>query len=315
MMADKMNINNPSDLLLFDSQLLSKRCNVPINQVQEIQQHLSSLQAPNPFFGIKKQLQLTTLTPEIDDLFGGGLYTNHIYEVYGEAGTGKSSFCLSLCFSAQLPIEYGGLDGESLIISTSGRLSIRRLSQIFNKFKQDYNIDTDILDWLDQIHSIHIRDQETQSFLLKYHIPNFIRNNNIKLLIIDSVTSNFRGLEEGGSNDIFKRSELIYELGLGLSKLAYENNMTIVLVNEVVSNFKPSLYVSGLGQGSIQQCDTNNDENIPALGVPLSSIVNTRVKFEKFKERRRMQVVFSPYCAPNSLEFDITENGLYVEQA
>ena len=44
--------------------------------------------------------RLATKCTEVDDLFGGGVIPEAVYEVYGEFGSGKTQFCLSLTAEA-----------------------------------------------------------------------------------------------------------------------------------------------------------------------------------------------------------------------
>jgi len=39
----------------------------------------------------------------LDRCLGGGLTNNGVIEIAGEAGSGKTQFCLQLCFQVSLP--------------------------------------------------------------------------------------------------------------------------------------------------------------------------------------------------------------------
>ena len=64
--------------------------------------------------------KVSTCTDALDELFGGGVETQAVTEVYGEFGSGKTQLCHTLCVSVQKPKEEGGLDGNVLYIDTEG---------------------------------------------------------------------------------------------------------------------------------------------------------------------------------------------------
>ena len=262
---NKLELDNPRALLLIDATQLSRITAIPLERIHKL---LSNIQIhPIPFFYLKQQSKLTTMNDKIDSFFNGGLLTNHIYEIYGESGTGKSQFTLLLLLSCQLPLEYGGLNSDALVINTSNRICTVRLSQLItNNASFGFTKDN-----LDRIHVLNCRDQETLQFLLKYHIPNFIKQNNIRLLVLDSITSNFRGMQE--EMNVMEKSIAIYEMGDLLKKMASEFDMVVVVVNEVVANFCKPVYISGLGQGALyESCIYSNDLN---SSKNITSILNT----------------------------------------
>jgi len=68
----------------------------------------------DPFYTNKLSLGC----PIIDQLFKGGLPRRGIIEITGEAGSGKSNFCLQACLQTQLKEQNGGWNGGALYIST-----------------------------------------------------------------------------------------------------------------------------------------------------------------------------------------------------
>ena len=75
-----------------------------------------------------KRLQLKC--KPLDDLLGGGLESNTIIEIYGEAGAGKTNICL------QAAREYASLGGKVAYIDSDGK-SIERLRQICEEYNYD----------------------------------------------------------------------------------------------------------------------------------------------------------------------------------
>lgn len=56
-----------------------------------------------------KWKRVTSGCGAVDEILGNGLSTVGITEICGEAGSGKSQFCLQLSLAVQLPVHLGGL--------------------------------------------------------------------------------------------------------------------------------------------------------------------------------------------------------------
>ncbi|CAM9314337.1 unnamed protein product, partial [Chrysoparadoxa australica] len=75
----------------------------------------------------------------LDHVFGGGLITQGITEVTGEAGSGKTQLCLQLALQAQLSPHQGGLGGKSCVLSCGeGDFPSKRLSQLAQHYHSKY---------------------------------------------------------------------------------------------------------------------------------------------------------------------------------
>jgi RecA/RadA recombinase len=289
-------------ILFYSPEELTKKYQIPVTKAREMVVFLSDRLVQPVELQWK---ELSTGITKLDEFFGGGLPIGQVIEIYGDSGSGKSTFAMQLCYQVQLPIEQGGLEGGALYISTSGRFSIRRLERLLPNSTE----------FMDHIHILHIRDLETQLHLLKYQIPLFIQRHNIKLLVIDSIAPNFRGMEEGGSEDVIKRAGYIYETGQVLAELASKCSMVVLLLNEVSAQFSNTKYVSGFGQGRIQETGQSEWEKstiTPALGNALSVCVNMRVRFEKVGERKKMTLVFSPSASNSTIEYAIEQSGIVI---
>src|SRR3712207_5173013 len=78
----------------------------------------------------KSLLRCSTGAKSLDELLLGGIETQAITEFYGEFGSGKSQICHTLCVTAQLPVEQGGLGGGAILIDTEGTFRPERVDQI-----------------------------------------------------------------------------------------------------------------------------------------------------------------------------------------
>lgn len=104
---------------------------------------------------------------------------------------------------------------------------------------------------LANILAINAMDLETQDHILNYQIPVALANYNVSLVIIDSITSNYRA--ELASNSILAistRSSELAKLGQMLRNLAANENIAIVLANQVSDRFEP---VEGIGPDPAQR--------------------------------------------------------------
>ncbi|MEM4573781.1 MAG: helix-hairpin-helix domain-containing protein, partial [Candidatus Caldarchaeum sp.] len=101
-------------LLLIESGFLDKEF-VPATEVLERR---------------KSMQKLTTASKALDTMLGGGVETQAITELIGEYGSGKTQICHTLCVTAQLPREQGGLDGAAIYIDTEATFRPERIIQI-----------------------------------------------------------------------------------------------------------------------------------------------------------------------------------------
>ncbi|KAJ5135659.1 DNA recombination and repair protein Rad51 C-terminal [Penicillium bovifimosum] len=182
---------------------------------------------------------ISTLDPAMDALLGGGIPTRYVTEVTGESGSGKTQFLLSLCLAVQLPKPHG-LQRRAIYISTEHPLSTTRLSQLLECHPVLSALPAEQAPSLQDILSINAMDLESQDHILNIHLPIAIERYNIGLVIVDSITSNYRA--ELSSNNMqarIKRSTQIAKLGHFLRNLAVNKDIAIVLANQVSDRFEP----------------------------------------------------------------------------
>jgi DNA repair protein RAD57 len=94
-------------------------------------------------------------------------------------------------------------------------------------------------------------DLEAQDHILNYQLPVALANYNVSLVIIDSITSNYRA--EHSSNNILAistRSTELAKLGQMLRNLAAKENIAVVLANQVSDRFEPA---EGIGADPAQR--------------------------------------------------------------
>ncbi|HEX9612779.1 MAG TPA: DNA repair and recombination protein RadA, partial [Candidatus Bathyarchaeia archaeon] len=130
--------------------------------------------------------RLSFASTNLDKLLGNGLETQAITEFVGEFGAGKSQICMKLSVNVQLPVKDGGLEGKALFIDTEGTFAAQRVYQMAQAMGHDAD---KILDGI-----IYSRVYNSDHQILTVdHAFKICQEENIKLLVVDSILSHFRG--------------------------------------------------------------------------------------------------------------------------
>lgn len=207
---------------------------------------------------------ISTLDETLDDALGGGVPTGCITEITGESGVGKTQFLLTLLLSTQLPPPYG-LGRSALYLSTEAGLSTTRLADILKFHPLLKDMEEADKPSLDRIISTVTPDLESQDHILQFQVPVEVARRNIGLIVLDSVTANYRAeYERGGSSgaggfNMGARSNELVRLGKVLHELARNHDLAVVVSNQVSDRFSSSSSVpaatlrSSLPSGPVSQ--------------------------------------------------------------
>jgi len=122
----------------------------------------------------------------LNHIMGGGIETGVITELIGEYGSGKTQICYNLSVLAPLPEEQGGLGGKVCVIDTEGTFLPERIKQIAE------NRGYDPAEALDQVLVARAYNSSHQLTIIQ-QLPQVIQEHDIKLVIVDSMISHFRG--------------------------------------------------------------------------------------------------------------------------
>jgi len=171
--------------------------------------------------------KITTSSKTLDDLLGGGIETMSITEFYGEYGTGKSQICHQLSVNVQLPPERGGIDGSCLYIDTENSFRPERITTM----AAHLGLDTDAV--LKRIVVAEAYNSDHQILVLE-KADEVIKNNGVKLLIIDSLTSHFRS-EYLGRDTLVTRQQRLNSHLHKLERLCMAFNLSAVVTNQVMA--------------------------------------------------------------------------------
>lgn len=232
-------------------------------------------------------VRLTTGSNNLNRLLGGGLETQAITEFVGEFGSGKSQLCMKLSIAAQLPRNDGGLEGRVLFIDTEGTFSAERVYQMAQAMQlQPEKI-------LEGIMCGRVYNSDHQVLAVD-HAFKMCQDENIKLLIIDSVLSHFRS-EYIGRETLAERQQKLNSHLHKLTRLAQALNLSVVVTNQVQAN--PQAFFG--------------DPTRPAGGNILAHASTHRIMLKKASGGLRCaKVIDSPYLPESEAYFQITEKGI-----
>ncbi|KAL2041721.1 hypothetical protein N7G274_005505 [Stereocaulon virgatum] len=259
-----------TDLLTLDALEIAKRAQLPLLDVRRLANHVIAIlrgqlglkndnalnfenlgEKQADYGALKKSGREVTsqwstisiLDPTLDEALGGGVPTGYITEITGESGAGKTQLLLTLLLSAQL-LPPHGLARPTLYISTEHPLPTTRLSQLLTTHPLLSTASTTNranAPSLNRILTLNTPDLESQEHILTYQLPVALSRHNIGLIIIDSITANYRA--ERGSDKtaaaLATRSAQLVKLGALLRSLAREHDCAIVVANQVADRFAP----------------------------------------------------------------------------
>ena len=153
------------------------------------------------------------------------------------SGSGKTQFLLTLLLSVQLP-RPKGLGKRAIYISTETPLSTSRLSQLLRVHPHLSTLSRTAAPSLDKILSINAMDLETQDHILDYQLPVAVSRYDVGLVVIDSITANYRAERASDSvGALSVRSAELAKRGQMLRNLAVKKGIAIVVANQVSDRF------------------------------------------------------------------------------
>jgi len=236
----------------------------------------------------RKDLQrLSFASSNLDKLLGGGLETQAITEFVGEFGAGKSQICMKLSVITQLPAKDGGLEGKVLFIDTEGTFAAQRV------YHMALNMKPATEKILDGIIYSRVYNSDHQ-ILTVDHAFKICQEEKIKLLVVDSILSHFRG-EYIGRESLSERQQRLNSHLHKLLRIAQALNLAVVVTNQVQAN--PQAFFG--------------DPTRPAGGNILAHASTHRVMLKKASQGLRVaKIIDSPYLPESEAYFQITEKGV-----
>lgn len=266
-------------------------------------------------FHEQKQMVLSIGCPTLDsELLRGGLRTQMITEIFGESSSGKTQIITQLLIQCCLPIEMGGLNGSAMLMFTEGSFAMNRLRQMITEKLKYWKSDSHSMQLLKHyglhdetsfLDHIFIRDIKTLTefeMVMAKGVPETIdmcnktqRNENdsgmvdgsrpIRLIVIDSIASLFRGEFENTTHAMVERSSKFVLISEQLKHLSTKHNICIVVTNQATDKFQDDNSVSRSGR-TTRNSSAGISSSIHSGAMDLTEDVVKRIS-SKLKEKHR----------------------------
>jgi DNA repair protein RadA len=235
----------------------------------------------------KNIAKISTGSKNLDALLGGGVETQAITEAYGAFGSGKTQIGFSLAVNVQLPKDKGGLEGNALWIDSENTFRPERIVHMANAHKLDPE------KVLKNIFVSRAFNSEHQILLIE-KAPEMIEQNNIKVIIVDSLTSHFRA-DFVGRGELAERQQKLNKHLHQLQRLSDAFNLAVYVTNQVIT--RPDVLFG--------------DPTTFVGGNVLAHMSTYRLYLRRGKEGTRVaRMIDAPHLQEGECVFKITENGL-----
>lgn len=231
--------------------------------------------------------KITTSSKALDDMLGGGIETQAITEAYGAFGSGKSQIGFQIAVNVQLPKSEGGLNGKCLFIDTESTFRPERIKQI---------AEARGLDPKKVLKNIFIAKayNSDHQIVLAEKAKELIKENNVKLVIVDSMMSHFRS-DYSGRGELAPRQQKLNRHLHALQKMADVYNIAIYITNQVMS--RPDVMFG--------------DPTTHIGGHIIGHASTYRMYLRKSKQSTRIaRLIDSPNLPEAEAVFKLTEKGL-----
>src|SRR3989344_7697094 len=231
--------------------------------------------------------KISTLSISLNNLRGGGIETQAITEAYGAFGSGKSQLAHQLAVSVQLPKEQGGLSGKAVFIDTEQTFRPERIQDMASA------LGIDPKQALENILVARAYNSDHQ-ILLAEKAEEIIKTQGVKLLIIDSLTANFRS-DYTGRGQLADRQQTMNKHLHKIQRLADVYNIAIYVTNQVMS--RPDILFG--------------DPTVPIGGHVLGHQSTYRIYLRKSKgEKRIARMIDSPSLPEGEAIFRVGLEGV-----
>lgn len=231
--------------------------------------------------------KITTGSKALDSLLGGGVETQAITEMHGAFGSGKSQLAHQLAVTVQLPRDKGGLEGRAVFIDTEQTFRPERIQQMAEALGLDPK------KILENVFVARAYNSDHQ-ILLAEKAEEVIKKENVKVVIVDSLTSSFRS-DYTGRGTLANRQQKLNRHLHHLQKLADIYNLAVYVTNQVMA--RPDILFG--------------DPTVPIGGHILGHQATFRVYLRKSKaEKRIAKLIDSPSLPEGEAVFRVIVDGI-----
>ena len=234
-------------------------------------------------------IRISLNSNEFNKLLGGGVETGSITEFFGEYGSGKSQIAYQLAVMAQLPLEKGGANGVAVFIDTENTFRPERVQQIAIAMG---------LDPIETLRNIKVARafNSDHQMLLAEKVEDLVKKQglNVKMVIVDSLTSHFRA-EFVGRGTLADRQQKLNKHMHTLSKVANTYNLSVYVTNQVMA--RPDTFFG--------------DPTAAIGGHIVAHNSTTRCYLRRGKKGSRVaKLIDSPSLPDGEAAFMLTEEGI-----
>ena len=233
-----------------------------------------------------KMLRCTTFSDNLDTLLAGGIETQAVTEFYGEYGSGKTQICHTVCVASQLPTDQKGLGGAALYIDTESTFRPERIAQIAEARKMD------VKSVLSNIQVAKIYNASHLELIVRA-MGGLIQQNNIKIVIVDSIISLHRA-EFLGRGSLSERQQKLNAIMHRLKRISEIYNVAVIITNQVQAT--PDTFFG--------------DPTQAAGGNIIGHASTYRIYLRKAGQERKAIMIDSPCHPYGDTNFMVTEAGV-----
>ncbi|MEM5812210.1 MAG: DNA repair and recombination protein RadA [Candidatus Aenigmatarchaeota archaeon] len=231
--------------------------------------------------------KITTGSKALDSLLGGGVETQAILEAHGAFGSGKSQLAHQLAVNVQLPRERGGLEGKAVFIDTEQTFRPERIVDMAKALGIDPN------KALENVFVARAYNSDHQ-ILLAEKAEEVIKRENVKLIVIDSLTASFRS-DYMGRGTLANRQQKLNRHLHHLQRMADVYNLAVYVTNQVMA--RPDILFG--------------DPTAPIGGHIVGHQATYRLYLRKSKENKRIaKLIDSPWLPEGETVFTVGTEGI-----
>lgn len=238
----------------------------------------------------KKRLQIgriTTGSKALDALLGGGIETQAITEAHGAFGSSKTQLAHQLAVNVQLPKGKGGLEGKVVFIDTENTFRPERIQDMAKA------VGLNPQKALENIFVARAYNSDHQVLLAEKAVE-VIKKENVKLMVVDSVTSAFRS-DYTGRGTLANRQQKLNRHLHHLQRIADVHNLVVFVTNQVMA--RPDVLFG--------------DPTAPIGGHILGHQATYRLYMRKSKgEKRIAKLIDSPNLPEGEAIFAVITEGI-----
>ncbi len=218
--------------------------------------------------------RITTGSKALDNLLGGGIETQAITELFGEFGSGKTQLCHQLSVNVQLPEEKGGIAKSAIYIDTENTFRPERIIQMAKAVELEPEM------VLENIIVARAYNSDHQMLIVD-KCEEIIKEKNVGLIIVDSLTSHFRA-DYSGRGMLADRQQKLNRHLHTLQRIADIYNLAVVVTNQVMA--RPDFFFG--------------DPTAPIGGHVVAHSSTFRIYLRRSKGGKRVARLIDSPCLP-----------------